>query len=355
MDSRDFDALENEAYRRMTAGAAAFVQCGADDEITTAENAKAWRSLRLRPRVLRDICEIDVSTVVLGQRVGSPLMVAPMGRHKAYHAQGEAATARGAAMAGAIFVEPTNATVSIEEVAAERGEAPQWFQLYLPPDGRERETLVERVQAAGYGAIMLTVDQPVGGSAPRAAREPIPASDELRHVNLPGAPPAATAYDPLRTGVLNYPTTWRDLEWLVKRTPLPIVVKGVLRDDDAVRCVGLGVRGVLVSNHGGRHLDTAVTTVEALPEVVGAVGRYADVYVDGGIRRGTDILKALAMGARAVLIGRPVLWGLAIDGAEGVCSVLRHLEDELRRAMALAGVPSVAEATGDLVAWGKST
>ena len=354
MDSRDFDQLEREAYRLMSPGAAAFAMCGADDEITTAENAKAWRALRLRPRVLRDITKVDSSTLVLGERVDTPLMVAPMGRHRAYHPEGEAATARGATMAGAIFVEPTNATVSVEDVARQRGSAPQWFQLYLPPGMKEREALVERVAAAGYGAIVLTVDQPIGGSSPRAAREPIPPSADIRHVNLPGHPPATTAYDPVRKGVLNYPTTWSDLEWLVKRSALPVIAKGVLRDDDAVRCVERGARGILVSNHGGRHLDTTVTTVEALPEVVAAVGRRVDVYVDGGIRRGTDILKALALGARAVLIGRPVLWGLTLGGADGVREVLRHLDDELRLAMALSGVPTVADATPDLVAFGRS-
>ncbi len=349
MDSRDLDELEETAYRRMSPGARAFCRCGADDEITVAENAAAWRALRLRPRVLVDIDRIDTSTTVLGQRIASPLIVAPMGRHMAYHPEGEAATARGAALAGTCFVEPTNATVNIEDVALERGTAPQWFQLYMPPEPALREALVDRVAAAGYSAIVLTVDQPLGGSSPRAAREPIPPSSGIRHVNLPGEPVAATAYEPGRSGIVTYPTTWADLEWLVRRSALPVVVKGVLRGDDAARCIEAGARGVLVSNHGGRHLDTTVTTAEALPEVVAAVGRHAEVYVDGGIRRGTDILKALALGARAVAIGRPVLWGLTTGGADGVRDVLAHFDGELRRTMALAGVPSIADATCDLV------
>ena len=169
-------------------------------------------------------------------------------------------------------------------------------------------------------------------------------------MNLPGAPLATTAYEPGRIGVVTYPTTWADLDWLVRRSALPVVVKGVLRGDDALRCVELGARGVVVSNHGGRHLDTTVTTAAALPEVVAAVGARAEVYVDGGVRRGTDILKALALGARAVSIGRPVLWGLTISGADGVRGVLAHLDTELRRTMMLAGVPALAEATADLVA-----
>lgn len=350
MDCRDFDELERRAYVSMSPGAAAFAMCGADDEITVRENALAWRGLRLRPRVLRDISHVTAATTLLGAEVATPVVVAPMGRHKAYHPAGEIATARGAAAAGACFVEPTNATVTLEEVAAERLHAPQWFQLYMPPDAREREALIDRVEAHGYAALMITVDQPIGGHAPRAAREPIPPSPELRHVNLPGRPPAATAYDSARKGVLNYPTVWADLGWLCRRTRLPVIVKGVLRGDDAARCVELGARAILVSNHGGRHLDTTLTTAEALPEIVQAVGAHAEVYVDGGIRRGTDILKALALGARAVLVGRPVLWGLALDGADGVREVLTHLDEELRRAMALSGVARLADATPDLVA-----
>lgn len=350
MDSRDLDELEKAAYLRMTPGAAAFAMCGADDEITVAENVAAWRALRLRPRVLRDITAIDTATTVLGQPLATPILIAPMGRHKAYHPDGEAATAHGAAAAGAGFVEPTNATVSLEDVAKERRNAPQWFQLYMPPDASLCEALIDRAAAAGYSAIVLTVDQPIGGSSPRAARDPIPSSSDVRHVNLPGESLAATAYDPVRKGIVTYPTSWPDLAWLVKRSPLPVVVKGVLRDDDAKRCVELGARGIFVSNHGGRHLDTTVTTSEALPEIVTTVGQHAEVYVDGGIRRGTDILKALALGARAVLIGRPVLWGLTMSGADGVRDVVRYFDDDLRLAMALAGAPTLEEATEDLIA-----
>lgn len=350
MDSRDFDELEKAAYARLSPGAAAFAECGADDEITARENAVAWRAMRLRPRVLRDITYVDCSTTLLGTRVATPLIVAPMGRHKAYHRQGEAATASGAAASGAIFVAPTNATVTIEDTARERRSAPQWFQLYLPPDKSLRESLVDRVAAAGFTAIMLTVDQPIGGNSPRAARAPIPPSPDLRHVNLPGAPVAATAYEPGRRNVVTYPTTWNDLAWLVKRSPLPIIVKGILRGDDAAKCIEAGARAILVSNHGGRHLDTAITSADALPEVVSAVGTHAEVYVDGGIRRGTDILKALALGARAVAVGRPILWGLTLDGASGVSAVIDHLTDDLRLAMMLSGCATLADATPDLVA-----
>jgi 4-hydroxymandelate oxidase len=350
MDSVDFDALEAAAKARVAPGAFTFVETGADDEITVRENGAAWRSLRLRPRALRDITHVDTSAVIQGTRVTMPVMVAPSGRHKALHPEGERATARGAAAAGAIFTLSTTSSTPIDDIAAVRGAAPQWFQLYLFPDRAWQESLLDRLAAAGFGALVLTVDQPVGGWSPRSWRCPFEPSEDIRHVNMPGAPIGRTAYDPTTMAKVLYPATFQDLEWLVKRSSLPVFVKGVLRGDEARRCVDAGARAVIVSNHGGRHLDTTVTTAYALPEVVEAVGKHVEVYVDGGIRRGTDILKALALGARAVLLGRPVLWGLATTGADGVRDVLQHLRDELARAMALSGISRVEDATADLVA-----
>jgi 4-hydroxymandelate oxidase len=350
MDSVEFDALEEEARSRVSPGAFAFCACGADDEITVAENAAAWRGLRLRPRVLRDVRSIDTSLTLLGAPARMPIMLAPTGRHRLYHADGERATARAAALAGAAYVLSTNSTVSIEEVAAERATAPQWFQLYMTPEKEVTEALLDRLAAAGFTGIALTVDTPVAGYSPQAARVPVEANPDIRHVNLPGAPIARTAYDPAFSGIVAYPTTFKDLEWLVRRSPMDVLVKGVLRGDDAARCVDAGAKAVIVSNHGGRHLDTTVTTAEALPEIVDAVRGRAEIYVDGGIRRGTDILKALALGARAVLIGRPMLWGLSVAGAEGVRDVLAHLHAELVRAMALSGVASLSEIGADLIA-----
>ena len=197
---------------------------------------------------------------------------------------------------------------------------------------------------------MLTVDQPVYGSSPRAARAPLEPSPDIRNANLPGAPIAQNAYKSGWTGTVTWPATWRDLDWLVGRCKVDVVVKGVLRADDAVRCAEFGAKAVIVSNHGGRHLDAAVATADALPEIARRCAGKAEVYVDGGIRRGTDIVKALALGARAVLVARPVVWGLALQGAEGVRAVLDHLQDELRRTMALCGVARLDEITPDLVA-----
>jgi 4-hydroxymandelate oxidase len=350
MDSVDFDALEGRARLLLSPGADAFCSCGADDEITAAENAVAWRGLRLRPRVLRGVRSVDTSVTLLGARASMPIMLAPTGRHMLYHPEGERASARGGAAAGAGFVLATNSTVTIEEVGAERRDAPQWFQLYMSADRAVVESLVDRAAAAGFSAVVLTVDLPVPGYSPRAARSPVETSEAIRHVNLPGAPLARTAYDPNAQATFAYPLALADLEWLVRRAPIPVAVKGVLRGDDAARCADAGASAIIVSNHGGRHLDTTVTTAEALPEVVAAVGERVEVYVDGGIRRGTDVLKALALGARAVLIGRPMLWGLTTGGADGVRAVLDHLRSEFVRAMALSGAASLAEATPDLIA-----
>ena len=349
MDCVDFDALEEQARVKLPAPSFAFCATGADDEITAAENVTAWRRLRLRPRVLRDIVNVDTSVTLLGQRVATPIMVAPTGRHHLFHPEAERATARGAAAAGAVYVMATSGTTTVEQAAAERGAPPQWFQLYMEPKREETGKLLDRCEAAGFRALVLTVDQPVPGWSPRSARTPVVPSPDIRSVNMPGAPVARTAYDPTRKGLVMFPTNFTDLEWLVKRTSMPVVVKGVLRGDDALRCVEAGAKGVIVSNHGGRHLDTVVTTADAIAEVAGAVGGKAEVYVDGGIRRGTDIVKALALGARAVLVGRPPLWGLSVDGAAGVQAVMEHLQDELIRAMRLCGAASLAELTPDLV------
>jgi 4-hydroxymandelate oxidase len=350
MDSRDLDALEEQARAKLPPGAFAFAAGGADDEITLADNVAAWRRLRLAPRMLRDVTAIDTSVSVLDERIAAPLMVAPTGRHKLFHPEGERATARGAAAAEVAYVMATTATVSIEDIAAERRAAPQWFQLYLPRDRSVTEGLVDRVAAAGFRAVVLTVDQPVYGASPRAARAPLETSDAIRAVNLPGQPVAAHGYGAAHSGSVTFPATFDDLAWLARRSPLPVLVKGVLRADDAVRCVGSGAKGIIVSNHGGRHLDATLATADALPAIAAAVGDKAEVYVDGGIRRGTDIVKALALGARAVLIGRPAVYGLALRGADGVRDVLMHLRGELMRTMALCGVAKVTEITRDLVA-----
>ena len=262
LDSVDFDALEEKARAKLPPGAYAFAAAGADDEITLAENLAAWRRLRLRPHMLNDITRIDTGVTVLGARLDTPIMVAPFGRHKLFHPEGERATARGAAAAGAVFVLPTTSTVSIEDVAAEhesKVSAPRWFQLYLPPDRALTESLIDRAAAAGFSAIVLTVDQPVYGSSPRAARAPLAPSPDIRNVNLPGQPIAQNSYKADYSGRVTFPATWRDLDWLVERSPLAVVVKGVLRGDDAVRCVEAGAKA------SSSRITAAVISTRPLP------------------------------------------------------------------------------------------
>jgi 4-hydroxymandelate oxidase len=349
MDCVDLDALEQNARRVLRPESWVFCDTGADDEITAKENIAAWRKLKLRPRVLRDIVEVDTTVSLLGTNVGTPIMVAPTGRHHLFHAEGERETARGAAAAGALYVMSTSGATLVEDVAQEGSNAPQWFQLYMQPDRDATGALLDRCVKAGFKALVLTVDQPVPGWSPRAARQPVIASEKVRSVNMVGQPIARTAYDPDRKGLAMFPTNFHDLEWLVSRANMPVVVKGVLRADDALRCVECGVKGIMVSNHGGRHLDTTVTTAEVIAEIASAVGGKAEVYVDGGIRRGTDIVKALALGARAVLLGRPLLWGLSVAGADGVKAVLEHMHGEMVRAMRLCGANNLAALTPDLV------
>jgi 4-hydroxymandelate oxidase len=314
-----------------------------------AANAEAWVRIRLRPHVLRDVSRVRTATTVLGAEASLPVLVAPLAYQRLAHPDGEAATAAGTAAAGTVMVVSTMATVSLEDVAAAAPDAVRWFQLYVHRDRQYTAELVTRAAGAGYQALVLTVDTPVLGHRPQEAgfRQP-PLANRAR----PGQPvpvPEGMGTEAYATTHFDPTLTLRVLDWLAERSSLPIVVKGVLRGDDAAACVDAGAAAVVVSNHGGRQLDTALAGAEALPEVVAAVGGRAEVYVDGGVRRGTDVVKALALGARAVMVGRPVLWGLATGGAGGVRAVLDRLRAELVRAMALCGAPTVADLTADLV------
>lgn len=315
---------------------------GAGDERTLAENREAWDRLRLRPRVLVDVSLRDLSVTVLGTRLAHPVIVAPTAAHGFAHADAERATARGAAAAEALYTVSTIATAPMEEVAAAAPGGPRWFQLYAPADREACRGLVERAVAAGYGAVVVTVDLPMPGNRERDVRNgfTVPLG-----MHLPLDQPTG------ETGLVVLPTwDWDDLAWLRSICPIPLLAKGIVRADDAARAVETGCDGVWVSNHGGRQLDTSLPAVEALPEIVEAVGERAVVVVDGGVRRGIDVLKGVALGADLVAVGRPVLWGLAVDGAEGVTRVLSILRDELSLAMALAGCRSIEEVRSDLVA-----
>jgi 4-hydroxymandelate oxidase len=353
-DPLDLAALEAVARARLEPGVYDYFAGGADGELSLADSLVAWSRLRLRPRVLRDVTEVSTATTLLGSPVPAPLLVAPMAYHRMAHPDGEAASAAGASAAGVPYVCSTQATMSVEEVAAAAPDAVRWFQVYVVRDRGWTAELVARAAAAGYRALVLTVDVPLLGNRLRDLRNDFRLPTGLRPANAPPAGAARQrelAADVLaQAGQFDPGLTPETIGWLAERSGLPVVVKGVLRGDDAVACLDAGAVGVVVSNHGGRQLDRVVASAEALVEVAAAVGDRAEVYVDGGIRRGTDVVKALALGARAVLIGRPVLWALAADGAAGVERLLSGLAAELRLAMALCGAVTVGDLTPDLIA-----
>lgn len=329
---------------------------GSWDEMTLRDNRAAFERYKLRPRMLVDVSQRDLSTQMLGQSLQLPILIAPMAFQCLADPEGEIATAKAAAKLGNVMVLSTLATKSIEEVASVRNQTPQWFQLYVHRDRGLTKALVERAHAAGFQALCLTVDAPVLGRRERDAHNQFVLPPGMELANLSTLKELEIPYKSGESGLFAYvleqfnpALTWADLEWLQSLSPLPLVVKGILRGDDAVRAVEHGARGVIVSNHGGRQLDGAIASIDALSEVVAAVGNKADVLVDGGIRRGTDVLKALALGAKAVLLGRPVLWGLAVGGEAGVQHLLQLLRDELDLAMALSGCAKLQDIDPSLV------
>ena len=339
----DLDLLEARARDVLPADVFDYYAGGAETETTMAEATAAWRSWRLRPRVLRGIAEVDLGTELLGTPVRTPIGVAPWAYQGMAHADGELATARGAATTGALMTVSTSATCSLEEVAA-AADGPQWFQLYRLHSGRHTDELARRAGDAGYRALVLTVDLPLLGRRRRDLRHDFALPAGLRMANHP--PEGA---EPSLQNLATATWTFDDITRFGDLSGLPVVVKGVLRGDDAVRCVAAGASAVWVSTHGGRQVDPAVASAHALPEVVEAVGADAEVYADGGVRSGSDVLTALALGATAVFLGRPVTWGLATGGEQGVAGVLDGLTEELAHTMALCGLPEVRSVPRDTV------
>ena len=330
-----------------------YVAGGADDEATLRDNVAAWSRWRLRPTVLEDVSQVNTDTTVLGQPVSAPVLLAPVAYQRLVHPEGEVALARAAAAADSLMVLSTRSSVAIEEVAAAAPGHPLWFQVYLLTDRDWTAQLVDRAVAAGARALVLTVDTPVLGYRRRDVRNRFELPEGIGMANLPAGVDFAAANDGHYLAAYQSPALIpSDLTWLAERSGLPVVAKGVLSGPAARRCVDAGAQAVVVSNHGGRQLDGTVATADALAEVVDAVGDQAEVYVDGGIRRGSDVLRALALGARAVLIGRPAVWALAVGGADGVVEVLSHLMAELGLAMALAGAPTVAAVNRGMVVAG---
>ncbi len=329
---------EKLALARIEASAWDYYASGSDDEVTLRANRAAFERIRLRPRMLADVSTCRTATTVLGTPVSMPILIAPTAFHCLAHPEGECATASAAGRAGTLMVASTSSTRSLEEIA-HAASGPLWFQLYLH-DAHSTQRLIERAITAGYRALVVTVDSPRWGHKERSIRSNFRLPPHLQKANFgPG-----DTVDDSRVNV-----TWESLAWLRSLTSLPIILKGILTAEDAEIAVQHRVGGIIVSNHGGRQLDGVSASIEALPEVVAAVAGQCEVYVDGGIRRGTDVLKALALGARAVLVGRPILWGLAANGADGVEHVLEILRNELELAMVLAGRPTIESIDRSLV------
>ncbi|MDQ7744052.1 alpha-hydroxy acid oxidase [Hydrogenophaga pseudoflava] len=344
---------ERLAQARIDPGAWAYLFGGAADEITLRDNSAAWQRLQLRPRVLRPLAGGHTRRTLLGRELAHPLLVAPMAYQRLAHPQGERASALAAAVLGLGYVLSTQASVPLEEVAhlahREAARGPLWFQLYLQPDRALTRSLVDRAEAAGYEALVLTVDAPVQGSRDQERRTGFQLPPGVAAVHLPGGIAPAAGGAGLCAGLAEYSPTWEDLAWLRSVTRLPILLKGITHPDDARLAVDHGAAGVIVSNHGGRTLDTLPATAALLPGIVAAVEGRAPVLVDGGVRRGTDVFKALALGASAVLLGRPVLHGLANAGAAGAAQVLRLVCDELEMAMVLCGCRTLDDITTEHV------
>lgn len=321
---------------------------GANDEVTLRENRAVYERIRLRPRMLQGNGQRDLTTTVLGQSMSAPILIAPMAFMKMGHPEGELAVARAAAKQGVTMVVSTSATYTLEDIAQSAPEGKRWFQLYMDKDRKVARALVERAEAAGYQALVLTVDRPLLGRREADLRNEFRLLPGLELANYRQA--STEAYE---SQYIDDNLSWKDVDWLRSITHMPLLVKGILRGDDACLALEHGAAGIIVSNHGGRQLDTVPSAIEVLPEIVAAVEGKVEVLVDGGIRRGTDIIKALALGAKAVLLGRPVLWGLAVDGEAGVSHVLDLLIAEFDLVMSLCGCKSVAEVTEDLIFRGK--
>jgi lactate oxidase len=346
----NLDELEQQAKQQLDQASYDFVAGGAGSEQTLRANREAFQKITIMPRVLTGIKEADTSMNLLGQRLSMPIYVTPMANHGVVHSLAEVGSAQGARKAGTLFVAPTGSNKTMEEVAAAIKGGPRWFQLYFNKDPGVNEQLLQRAEKAGYSAIVLTVDLPVLGIRDRNVRNSFMLSKDLSRSNVSSERylAATRSLQSLTAGIKD-DLSWDDYEWTRKHTALPVLIKGILSPDDAEEAVKRKVPAIIVSNHGGRQLDTSFGAIEALRPIVERVKGKTRILFDSGIRRGTDVFKALALGAEAVGVGRPVLWGLALYGAEGVAAVLEHLRVELVNVMRLAGTAQLADITPEYV------
>lgn len=354
-DPLNLNELEKLAQEKLPPLAYDYFASGAWDEVTLRENRAAFERIKVHYRVLVAVSRRDLSTTLFGQKISLPILIAPTAFHKLAHPDGELAAVRAAGTAGTIMVLSSLSTTLVEDVVR-AASGPVWFQLYINKDRQFTRDLVARVEAAGCSALMLTVDTPEWGRRERDVRNQFHLPPGLAAVNLLPSNKRGAAIGQSGAGMgqafswmLDASVTWRDVDWLRSLTKLPVILKGICRADDARLAVENGVNGIVVSNHGARQMDTAPATIEVLPRCAEAVGGQIPILLDGGVRRGLDVLKAVALGASAVQIGRPVLWGLAVNGQAGVETVLGLLRQELDLALALAGCTDLKAVTRNLV------
>jgi isopentenyl diphosphate isomerase/L-lactate dehydrogenase-like FMN-dependent dehydrogenase len=339
------DDAERLAEAAISPEAWSYIVGGAGDERTLRWNREAFSRYRLRPRVLVDVSTVTTETTVLGTSVSMPVLVAPMAFHQIAHEEGELATAKGAAAAGTLMCVSTVATATPADIASAAPEAPRWLQIYVFQDRGVSDDVIAQALESGFSALVLTADLPVYGIRHREARTGFEAPEDDVPAIVAARQRGGDETEHHSLGLLESGLEWDYVTELVERWKVPVLVKGLVTAEDAILACEYGAAGVVVSNHGGRQLDGAIASLEALPEVVEAVGDRAEIYLDGGVRRGSDVVMALALGARAVLVGRPVMHGLALGGATGVAQVLEILREETENALALLGCRSPAEVT----------
>jgi isopentenyl diphosphate isomerase/L-lactate dehydrogenase-like FMN-dependent dehydrogenase len=331
--------FEDVARARLPKAEYDYIAGGATDEISVDRNRRAFASWALRPRVLRDVSVLDLSTAVLGTKVKLPVLIAPCGGHKRAHPDGEIATYRAAAACGTVLTVSANSNTSFEDLA-KAASGHLWIQMYPFRDKQLNQEWLDRAKGAGYKAVVVTLDSQWPPKRERNIRNNY---RRTRGVNYPKSG-AETPRPAGRAGEGSDPAaTWKDLEWIKSASDLPVVAKGIMTGEDVELCIDAGADGVIVSNHGGRHLDNTLATIEVLSEAVAAAKGKIEIYLDGGIRRGADVVKAIALGAKAVFIGRPLFWGLAVDGEKGVIRVLEILREEIEITMAKCGRPTVGD------------
>ncbi|XP_006166361.1 hydroxyacid oxidase 2 isoform X2 [Tupaia chinensis] len=337
-----------QAQERLSKSTWDYIEGGADEGLTRDDNITAFKKIRLRPRYLRDVSEVDTRTTIQGAEISAPICIAPSGFHCVAWPDGEMSTARAAQAAGICYITSTYASCSLEDIVSTAPSGLRWFQLYVQPDRQLNKQLIQRVESLGFKALVITVDVPTVGNRRHDIRNQLDLKMNLMLKDL-RAPEEKNSIPYLQVSSISKSLCWNDLSWFQGITRLPIILKGILTKEDAELAVKHNVQGIIVSNHGGRQLDEVPATIDALTEVVAAVQGKIEVYLDGGVRTGNDVLKALALGAKCVFLGRPVLWGLACKGEHGVEEVLNILKKEFHTSMTLTGCRSIAEISRDLI------